>query len=65
MSDLTPARLWTDRLEHWADVQPDAHCVTYQDQTYTWGEWRDRVHRVAGGLKALGVGREIASRAST
>ena len=57
MSDLTPARLWTDRLEHWADVQPDAHCVTYQDQTYTWGEWRDRVHRVAGGLKALGVGR--------
>ncbi|MBI1378356.1 MAG: long-chain-fatty-acid--CoA ligase [Frankiales bacterium] len=57
MTDLPPARLWADRLRHWADVQPDAHCVTYQDQRYTWAEWYERVRRVAGGLAALGVRR--------
>jgi acyl-CoA synthetase (AMP-forming)/AMP-acid ligase II len=57
MTDLPAARLWTDRLEHWARVQPDAHCVTYQDQSWTWSEWRDRVHRLAGALAAAGVRR--------
>jgi acyl-CoA synthetase (AMP-forming)/AMP-acid ligase II len=49
--------LFTDRIEHWAAVQPDARCVSYADQSYTWAEWVERVHRVAGGLRALGVGR--------
>lgn len=57
MSELPAARLWTDRLEHWARVQPDAPCVGYQDQSYTWREWRDRVHRLAGALAAAGVRR--------
>lgn len=57
MTDLPPARLWTDRLQHWAQVQPDAHCVTYQEQRYTWSQWRERVHRLAGALQAAGVRR--------
>ena len=57
MSDLPAARLWTDRLEHWAQAQPDELCVAYQDQRWTWAQWRDRVHRLAGALAAAGVGR--------
>ncbi len=49
--------LLTDRIEHWARVQPDAPCVTYQDQSYTWAQWVERVHRVSGGLRTLGLGR--------
>jgi acyl-CoA synthetase (AMP-forming)/AMP-acid ligase II len=57
MTDLPDARLWFDRLEHWATVQPDAHCISYQEQRCTWAEWRDRVHRLAGALTAAGVRR--------
>lgn len=57
MTSLPPAHLWHDRLDHWATVQPEAHCVTYLDQTYTWTQWRDRVYRLVGALRALGVGR--------
>ena len=57
MTALAPARLWTDRLEHWAIVQPDVHCVSYQDQNYSWREWHERVHRLAGALAAAGVRR--------
>ena len=57
MTDLPAARLWTDRLEHWAHTQPDAHCISYQSQTWTWAQWRDRVHRLAGALASAGVGR--------
>ena len=57
MTDLPAARLWTDRLEHWAHTQPDAQCISYQSQTWTWAQWRDRVHRLAGALASAGVGR--------
>lgn len=57
MPDLPAARLWFDRLEHWAAVQPEAPCVRYQEQDYTWAQWRDRVHRLAGALSAAGVRR--------
>ncbi|MFN8156892.1 MAG: long-chain-fatty-acid--CoA ligase [Candidatus Nanopelagicales bacterium] len=57
MSDLPAARLWFDRLEHWAQTQPDAMCIAYEDQRWTWAEWRDRVHRLAGALAAAGVRR--------
>jgi acyl-CoA synthetase (AMP-forming)/AMP-acid ligase II len=31
--------------------------MTYLGRTWTWSEWNDRVRRVAGGLKELGIGR--------
>lgn len=46
-----------DRLEHWADATPDAEAITYLGRTFTWAQWRDRVHGVSGALRAVGVGR--------
>jgi acyl-CoA synthetase (AMP-forming)/AMP-acid ligase II len=57
VTDRSEFRLWHDPLEHWARTQPDAHCITYEDKQYTWSEWVDRVHRLAGALRASGVGR--------
>lgn len=57
MSEPPAARLLTDRLQYWARVRPDARCVSFQNQTYTWSQWCDRVHQVAAGLRALGLRR--------
>ena len=46
-----------DRLSHWAETQPDGEAFTYLDRTWTWAEWNDRVRRLAGALKSLGVRR--------
>jgi len=46
-----------DRLAHWAEHEPDGEAITYLGRTWTWSQWHDRVRRVAGGLRALGVGR--------
>jgi acyl-CoA synthetase (AMP-forming)/AMP-acid ligase II len=47
----------TDRLAHWAEVQPDETAVTYLDRSWTWSQWYDRVRRLAGALQELGIGR--------
>jgi acyl-CoA synthetase (AMP-forming)/AMP-acid ligase II len=47
----------TDAVAHWAAVQPDAEALTYREVRWTWGQWHDRIRRVAGGLAARGVGR--------
>jgi len=46
-----------DRLAHWASADPDGDCMTYGQRTWTWAQFHDRVRRVAGGLRDLGVGR--------
>jgi acyl-CoA synthetase (AMP-forming)/AMP-acid ligase II len=46
----------TDAVAHWAAVQPDAEALTYREVRWTWGEWHERIRRVAGGLAARGVG---------
>ncbi len=46
-----------DRLSHWAETHPDGEAFTYLDRTWTWAEWNDRVRRLAGALKSLGVRR--------
>ena len=51
------ARLLPELVEHWAEATPDAEAISYEDQSYTWSQWRDRIHRVAGALRAAGVGR--------
>jgi acyl-CoA synthetase (AMP-forming)/AMP-acid ligase II len=47
----------TDAVAHWAAVRPDAEALTYGGVRWTWGQWHDRIRRVAGGLAALGLGR--------
>ena len=46
-----------DRLAHWAEVTPDAEAMTYLGRTWTWAQWDERVRRLAGALRELGVGR--------
>ena len=46
-----------DRLEYWARATPDAEAFTYLGRTWTWAEWEQRVRRLAGALRGLGVGR--------
>jgi acyl-CoA synthetase (AMP-forming)/AMP-acid ligase II len=49
--------LLRDRLDHWARVRPGATAVTFGEQAYTWEQWRQRILRLAGALRAAGVGR--------
>ncbi|MEV6610486.1 AMP-binding protein [Kutzneria sp. NPDC051319] len=51
------ARLLPELVEHWAQAKPDAEAVSYEGQSYTWSQWWDRIRRVAGALRAAGVGR--------
>jgi acyl-CoA synthetase (AMP-forming)/AMP-acid ligase II len=46
-----------DRLAHWAEATPDGEAFTYLGRTWTWSQWNDRVRRLAGALKSLGIGR--------
>src|SRR4051812_17147901 len=54
-NSLTNDRLVTDRVEHWANLMPDAPAVDYLEQSLTWSQLADRVHRVSGALRQLGV----------
>ena len=51
------ATFLTDRLEHWAGVDPEGLAVTYLGRSWTWSQWWDRVRRLAGALQGLGIGR--------
>jgi acyl-CoA synthetase (AMP-forming)/AMP-acid ligase II len=46
-----------DRLAHWAEADPDGEAFSYLDRTWTWTQWDQRVRRLAGALKGLGIGR--------
>jgi len=45
-----------DQLDHWARVRPDAPAITFGEQAFTWARWRQRISRLAGALRACGVG---------
>ncbi|MFC0540910.1 AMP-binding protein [Kutzneria chonburiensis] len=51
------ARLLPGLVEHWAEAKPDAEAISYEGQSYTWAQWWDRIQRVAGALRAAGIGR--------
>jgi acyl-CoA synthetase (AMP-forming)/AMP-acid ligase II len=57
MSAIPAPSYLDDRLTHWAAATPDAEAVSYLGRSWTWAEWDDRVRRLAGALRDLGVGR--------
>ena len=46
-----------DRLAHWAEANPDGEAFSYLGRTWTWSQTDERVRRLAGALKAKGIGR--------
>jgi acyl-CoA synthetase (AMP-forming)/AMP-acid ligase II len=46
-----------DRLAHWAATNPDGEAFSYLDRSWTWAQWEERVRRLAGALRGLGIGR--------
>lgn len=46
-----------DRLNHWAEADPEGLAMTFGGRAWSWEEWHDRVHRAAGGLRELEIGR--------
>ncbi|MBA3742612.1 long-chain-fatty-acid--CoA ligase [Sporichthya sp.] len=50
-------RLISDRLVHWATELPDSPALRFGGQNWTWGQWNDRLERLAGALGGLGIGR--------
>lgn len=57
LSPAPPATLLHDRLDHWARVRPNDTAITFGAQTFTWGQWRQRIGRLAGALRDAGVRR--------
>ena len=50
-------QLLDDRLAHWATATPDAEAFTYLGRTWTWAQWYERVRRLTGALRSMGIGR--------
>jgi len=42
-------------LARWATQQPDAPAIVFGDTRRTWAQLRERVQRVAAGLRAAGL----------
>ncbi|MCV7193978.1 long-chain-fatty-acid--CoA ligase [Mycolicibacterium brumae] len=58
MTDSAPTpRFLDDRLNHWAQTNPDGEAVHYLGRTWTWSQWNDRIRRLAGALRERGIGR--------
>ena len=57
MTDLADPTFLDDRLAHWAAATPDGEAFTYLGRTWTWAQTEERVRRLAGALKAKGIGR--------
>ncbi|HLJ98773.1 MAG TPA: AMP-binding protein [Streptosporangiaceae bacterium] len=47
--------LLRDPLDRWASVRPSAPAITFGAQAFTWSQWRERVLRLTGALRAAGV----------
>ncbi len=57
MPELADPIFLDDRLAHWAQTSPDDEAFTYLGRTWTWSQWEERVRRLAGALRARGIGR--------
>lgn len=56
-AELEDPTFLDDRLAHWAEADPNGEAFTYLGRTWTWSQWNERVRRLAGALKARGIGR--------
>ena len=56
-ADIPQATFLSDFHEHHATHDPDGHCWTFLDRTWTWGQAWDDIRRFAGALQQAGVGR--------
>jgi acyl-CoA synthetase (AMP-forming)/AMP-acid ligase II len=57
MDQLAEPRFLDERLAHWAQVKPDEEAISYLGRSFTWGQFNDRVRRLAGALAERGIGR--------
>ncbi|PFX03738.1 Long-chain-fatty-acid--CoA ligase FadD13 [Nocardia farcinica] len=48
--------LLIDAVDRWAATTPDRIAIRYGDRTWTWSQWRARIARAAGGMRAAGIG---------
>jgi acyl-CoA synthetase (AMP-forming)/AMP-acid ligase II len=48
--------LLRDGLDTWAGKRPDAPAMTFGERTFTWSQWHERILRLAGALRASGMG---------
>ena len=55
LPSVPAATFLRDRLDHWARVRPDDTAMTFGTETFTWGQWRQRILRLAGALRDAGV----------
>jgi len=56
LSPAPVATLLHDPLDHWAQERPDDTAITFGAQSFTWGQWRERILRLTGALRDAGVG---------
>ncbi|WP_024793608.1 long-chain-fatty-acid--CoA ligase [Tomitella biformata] len=56
MSGTASSGILIDRIEHWAQRQPDATVVTFGDVSFTWSQWLERLRRLSGALAGAGIG---------
>ena len=57
MEQTAEPRFLDERLAHWAQVKPDEQAISYLGRSFTWGQFNDRVRRLAGALAERGIGR--------
>jgi acyl-CoA synthetase (AMP-forming)/AMP-acid ligase II len=57
MEQTAEPRFLDERLAHWAQVKPDEQAIIYLDRSFTWGQFNERVRRLAGALAERGIGR--------
>ncbi|MGH3457541.1 long-chain-fatty-acid--CoA ligase [Aeromicrobium sp.] len=55
LAEVPEATYLSDYHQYRADHDPDGHCWTFGDRTWTWGQAWDDVRRFAGALRAEGV----------
>jgi acyl-CoA synthetase (AMP-forming)/AMP-acid ligase II len=57
MEQPPETRFLDERLAYWAQAKPDEEAITYLGRTFTWGQFDERVRRLAGALAERGIGR--------
>lgn len=57
LDTLEPPVFLQDRLDHWAQHNPDGDAVVFGDASFTWFQWQERIHRLTDALRKAGIKR--------